>query len=55
MIAHFELWALLGILSFYAVRHPEERDSWRDWGSPVLLEEDFRGLVGDLLLERTAR
>ncbi|MFF2372977.1 hypothetical protein ACFVUW_01135 [Streptomyces xiamenensis] len=55
MVPHFELWALLGILSFYAVRHPLERDTWRDWGSPVLLDEDFRGLVHDLLPKRATR
>lgn len=55
MVPHFELWALLGVLSFYAVRHPDERGTWRDWGSPVLLDEDFRDLVGSLLLERAPR
>ncbi|MDT0268654.1 hypothetical protein RM844_20420 [Streptomyces sp. DSM 44915] len=55
LVPHFELWALLGILSFYAVRHPLERDTWRDWGSPVLLDEDFRSLVGELLLKRAPR
>ncbi|MDT0266104.1 phosphotransferase [Streptomyces sp. DSM 44915] len=50
LVPHFELWGLLGILSFYAVRHPDQRHSWRNWGSPVLLDEDFRGLVEGQIL-----
>ncbi|GAA5084281.1 hypothetical protein HNP84_001991 [Thermocatellispora tengchongensis] len=45
MVPHFELWALLGILSFYAAREPENRHAWRNWGAPVTLDEDFRNLV----------
>jgi hypothetical protein len=49
MVAHFELWTIIGILSFYAVREPDRRGEWRDWGSPVLLDDDFIGLVQSLL------
>ncbi len=49
LVPHFELWALLGILSFYAVREPDRRGEWRDWGSPALLDEDFTALAGSLL------
>ncbi|MGQ0840310.1 phosphotransferase [Actinokineospora sp.] len=45
LVPHFELWALLGILSFYAVREPNRQREWRNWGSPVSLDEDFRNLV----------
>ncbi|SCL26579.1 hypothetical protein GA0070616_3336 [Micromonospora nigra] len=45
LVPHFELWALLGILSFYAVREPQRQHEWRNWGSPVTLDEDFRALV----------
>ncbi len=49
LVAHFEAWALLGILSFYAVRQPELRDQWCNWGSPVPLYEDFANLVQEHL------
>lgn len=45
MVPHFELWQLLGILSFYAVREPDRQREWQNWGSPVPLDEDFRSLV----------
>jgi hypothetical protein len=45
LIPHFELWGMLGILSFYAVREPDRQREWRNWGSPVLLDDDFRDLV----------
>lgn len=45
LVPHFELWGMLGILSFYAVREPDRQDQWRNWGSPVLLDQDFRDLV----------
>ncbi|MFF5481888.1 phosphotransferase [Streptomyces sp. NPDC012935] len=45
MVPHFELWGLLGILSFYAVREPERQREWPKWGSTVLLDTDFRNLV----------
>lgn len=45
MVPHFELWGLLGILSFYAVREPERQKEWQGWGSPVTLDADFRNLV----------
>lgn len=48
LIPHFELWTLLGIMSFYAAREPRRHEQWRNWGSPVPLGEDFRGLVEDL-------
>ncbi|RKN08166.1 hypothetical protein [Streptomyces radicis] len=48
MVPHFELWGLLGILSFYAVRQPERRGEWRSWGSPVPLDEDLAHVVGAL-------
>lgn len=50
LVPHFELWHLLGVLSFYAVRDPEHRAQWRNWGSPVPLLEDLDGLVRALLL-----
>lgn len=49
MVPHFELWLLLGILSFYAVRQPDRQDEWRDWGAPVPLSADFTELAGQLL------
>jgi len=55
MVEHFELWTLIGILSFYAVREPDRRGEWRDWGSPVPLDDDFRALVRSLLLGSTRR
>ncbi|SBT41794.1 phosphotransferase family protein [Micromonospora auratinigra] len=55
LVPHFELWALLGIMSFYAVREPEHKDRWRNWGSPVTLDEDFRTLVETHLNEPVAR
>ena len=45
LVRHFELWQLLGVLSFYAVREPERPEQWRNWGSPVPLVEDFSDLV----------
>jgi hypothetical protein len=45
MVPHFELWGLLGILSFYAVREPDRQAQWGKWGSDVLLDVDFRQLV----------
>lgn len=51
MVEHFELWTLIGILSFYAIREPDGRGEWRDWGSPRLLDDDFQALVQRLLLE----
>lgn len=45
LVPHFELWALLGIMSFYAVREPDKQREWRNWGSPVTLDSDFRSLV----------
>jgi hypothetical protein len=55
LVPHFELWALLGIMSFYAVREPEHKDRWRNWGSPVTLDEDFHALVEGHLLRLGAR
>ncbi|MGS2648792.1 hypothetical protein [Streptosporangium sp. LJ11] len=55
MVPHFELWALLGILSFYAVREPENRDKWRNWGAPVTLDEDFQTLVHTHFMKPVAR
>jgi hypothetical protein len=55
MVEHFELWTLIGILSFYAVREPDRRGEWRDWGSPVPLDGDFQSLVQGLLLESKRR
>lgn len=45
LVPHFELSTLLGIMSFYAVRAPRRHREWRNWGSPVSLDEDFRALV----------
>ncbi|WP_406091604.1 hypothetical protein [Streptomyces sp. NBC_01013] len=45
MVPHFELWGLLGILSFYAVREPDRQEHWEKWGSDVPLDVDFRNLV----------
>ena len=50
MVPHFELWQLLGVLSFWAVHHPERPETWRNWGSPVLICDDFSELVQQLLL-----
>ncbi|MBO4206727.1 hypothetical protein [Micromonospora echinofusca] len=55
LVPHFELWALLGILSFYAVREPERQHEWRNWGSPVTLDEDFRALVETHIAPLAAR
>jgi hypothetical protein len=48
MVAHFEAWTLLGILSFYAVREPERPDKWRNWGSTRNLRDDFAELILEL-------
>ena len=32
---------MLGILSFYADRHPDRPESWRNFGSPRPLRDDF--------------
>jgi hypothetical protein len=50
MVPHFELWQSLGVLSFYAVREPDRPATWRNWGSPVPLYEDFSEMVHELLL-----
>ena len=41
LVPHFELWNMLGILSFYADRHPDRPESWRNFGSPRPLRDDF--------------
>ena len=41
LVPHFELWNMLGILSFYADRHPDRPESWRNFGSPRPLCDDF--------------
>jgi hypothetical protein len=48
---HYELWLLLGILSFHAVHRSEACEQWRDWGSPMPLWQDFGDLAGSLLGE----
>lgn len=49
MAPHFELWGLLGIMSFYATRQPENHPEWRNWGSPVTLDEDLKNLAEKIL------
>jgi hypothetical protein len=51
LVAHYELWLLLGILSFYADREPDRPEHWRDWGAPVPLRTDFENLARTLLLQ----
>ena len=41
LVAHFELWNMLGLLSFYADRHPDRPQNWRNFGSPRPLRDDF--------------
>ena len=41
LVPHFELWNMLGVLSFYAERHPDRPESWRNFGSPRPLRHDF--------------
>ena len=41
LVPHFELWNMLGVLSFYADRHPDSPESWRNFGSPRPLRDDF--------------
>ena len=41
LVPHFELWNMLGVLSFYADRHPDRPESWRNFGSPRPLRDDF--------------
>ena len=41
LVPHFELWNMLGILSFYADRHPDRPQTWRNFGSPRPLRDDF--------------
>ena len=41
LVPHFELWNMLGVLSFYAERHPERPESWWNFGSPRPLRDDF--------------
>ncbi len=45
LIPHFEMWNMLGILSFYAVREPDEPDRWRNFASPRGLRDDFEDLA----------
>lgn len=40
-VQHFELWQLLGILSFYAVKYPKGMEKWKNWGSPVSLLDEL--------------
>ena len=40
-VPHFELWNMLGILSFYADRHPDRPETWRNFASPKPLRDDF--------------
>jgi Phosphotransferase enzyme family len=55
LVPHFEMWTMLGILSFHAVRDPRRPREWRNWGAPAPLYEDFRGLVARHLLGSGAR
>ncbi|RAJ67170.1 hypothetical protein K378_02536 [Streptomyces sp. Amel2xB2] len=55
MVPHFEVSALLGIMSFYAVREPEAFPTWRNWGSPVTLDHDLRSLIATGLMNPEAR
>ena len=32
---------MLGVLSFYADRHPDRPQTWRNFGSPRPLRDDF--------------
>ena len=41
LVPHFELWNMLGVLSFYADRHPDRPQAWRNFGSPRPLRDDF--------------
>ena len=41
LVPHFELWNMLGILSYYADRHPDRPESWWNFGSPRPLCDDF--------------
>ena len=41
LVPHFELWNMLGLLSFYADRHPNRPESWRNFGSSRPLRDDF--------------
>lgn len=43
-----ELWQLLGIMSFYAVRAPDSCNDWRNWGSPVTLVDHLHDLIAHL-------
>lgn len=40
-VPHFELWNMLGILSFYADRHPDRPETWRNFASPKPLRDDL--------------
>ncbi|MDE0065758.1 MAG: hypothetical protein OXN44_02680 [Acidimicrobiaceae bacterium] len=41
LVQHYELWNMLGVLSFYAKRHPDCPESWQNFGSPTPLCDDF--------------
>ena len=45
LVPHFELWNMLGVLSFYADRRPDRPESWRNFGSPRPLRDDFITLL----------
>ncbi|MFK0686563.1 hypothetical protein NQ774_20000 [Ochrobactrum sp. BD61] len=47
-VRHLELWHILGIMSFYAVRNPGNSNEWRNWGSPVPLLHDVRQIARSL-------
>lgn len=42
---HLELWQVLGVMSFYAVRNPHAPQDWINWGSPATLLTHFTDLV----------
>lgn len=44
----FELWALLGVLSFHAGRSRSEPQKWHNWGSPVPLLDDLVMLLDEV-------
>jgi hypothetical protein len=48
-VDHLEAWTLLGILSFYAVRAPDDPASWRNWGAERNLKDDFIDIIRDIV------
>lgn len=54
LVPHFELFSVLGIMSFHAVRDPGRHAEWRNWGSDVPLDVSLRDLVDNHVSQSVA-